>query len=51
MNHTQHPYSDEIRRHLFTQRLERRAEAALSFLLATAIGAGLALALVSWWTS
>jgi hypothetical protein len=45
-NHTQHPYMDE--RH---ERLSNRADAALSFLLALAIGVGFGLALVAWWTS
>lgn len=29
----------------------KRAEAAMDFLLACAIGVGLALALVTWWTT
>lgn len=41
----------EITRHLFTRRTQERAEAALGFLAAVAIGVGLAAALVAWWTT
>jgi hypothetical protein len=46
MNHTQHPYMEEQAR-----RLERRADSALDFLVAIAIGVGFALLLAAWWTS
>jgi hypothetical protein len=49
--HTQYPYSDEIKRRLFISKTERRCEAAAGFLLATAIGVGLACLLVAWWSS
>ena len=45
MNHTQHPYMEQARR------LERRADSALDFLIAIAIGVGLALLITAWWTS
>lgn len=45
MNHTQHPYIEQARR------LERRADSALDFLTAIAIGVGLALLITAWWTS
>lgn len=40
--HTQYPYSAEI---------ERRSEAAAGFILAVAIGVGMACLLVAWWSS
>jgi hypothetical protein len=46
MNHTQHPYMEEQRR-----RLNRRANSALDFLTAIAIGVGFALLLAAWWSS
>ena len=46
MNHTQHPFMEEQ-----AKRLERRADSALDFLLATAIAIGLALLLAAWWSS
>jgi hypothetical protein len=49
--HTQYPYSAEIKRRLFISKTERRCEAAAGFLLATAIGVGLAFLLVAWWSS
>jgi len=45
MNHTQHPYIEQARR------LERRADSALDFLTAIAIGVGFALLLAAWWSS
>ncbi|MFN7302189.1 MAG: hypothetical protein ACK5U7_12015 [Bacteroidota bacterium] len=49
--HTQHPYSDEIKRRLFVTKTQRRCEAAADYLLALAIGCGLAALLVAWWSS
>lgn len=49
--HTQHPYSSEFKRRIFTRRIERRIEAGASFALAIAIGVGLAAVLVAWWSS
>lgn len=49
--HTQYPYSDEIKRRLFISKTERRCEAAAGFLLAVAIGVCLACLLVAWWSS
>jgi hypothetical protein len=46
MNHTQHPYMEEQAR-----RLNRRANSALDFLAAIAIGVGFALLLAAWWSS
>ena len=43
-NHTQ--FATQINRRLFEQRMSRRAEAAYGFVLALAIGGGLALLLV-----
>jgi energy-converting hydrogenase A subunit M len=45
MNHTQHPYMEQARR------LERRADSALDFLAAIAIGVGFALLITAWWTA
>ena len=45
MNHTQHPYMEQARR------LDRRADSALDFLAAIAIGVGFALLLAAWWSS
>ena len=45
MNHTQHPYMEQARR------LERRADSALDFLAAIAIGVGLAVLLAAWWSA
>jgi hypothetical protein len=45
MNHTQHPYIEQARR------LDRRADSALDFLVAIAIGVGLAVLLAAWWSS
>ena len=45
MNHTQHPYIEQARR------LERRADSALDFLAAIAIGVGFALLITAWWTA
>ena len=45
MNYTQHPYIEQARR------LERRADSALDFLVAIAIGVGFALLLAAWWSS
>lgn len=39
------------RQHYKTERLSRRAEAALGFVLALVIGVGIAFALVQWWAS
>jgi hypothetical protein len=41
----------EYRQHYKTERLSRRAEAAWGFILALAIGVGLAWLLVAWWSS
>jgi hypothetical protein len=46
MNHTQHPFMEEQAR-----RLNRRANSALDFLAAIAIGVGFALLLAAWWSS
>jgi hypothetical protein len=46
MNHTQHPFMEEQER-----RLNRRANSALDFLAAIAIGVGFALLLAAWWSS
>jgi hypothetical protein len=46
MNHTQHPYMEQERRHL-----NRRADSAFDFLIAIAIGVGLAVLLVAWWSA
>jgi hypothetical protein len=46
MNHTQHPYMEEQGR-----RLDRRADSALDFLAAIAIGVGFALLLAAWWSA
>jgi hypothetical protein len=46
MNHTQHPYMEEQAR-----RLNRRADSALDFLAAIAIGVGFAVLLAAWWSS
>jgi hypothetical protein len=46
MNHTQHPYIEEQAR-----RLERRADSALDFLAAIAIGVGFAVLLSAWWSA
>jgi hypothetical protein len=45
MNHTQHPYMEQARR------LERRADSALDFLAAIAIGVGFAVLLAAWWSA
>jgi hypothetical protein len=45
MNHTQHPYIEQAKR------LERRADSALDFLVAIAIGIGLAVLLAAWWSA
>jgi hypothetical protein len=45
MNHTQHPYIEQARR------LERRADSALDFLAAIAIGVGFALLITAWWSA
>jgi hypothetical protein len=45
MNHTQHPYIEQARR------LDRRADSALDFVAAIAIGVGFALLLSAWWSS
>jgi hypothetical protein len=45
MNHTQHPYIEQARR------LDRRADSALDFLAAIAIGVGFALLLAAWWSA
>lgn len=50
-HHTQYPYSAAIKRRLFTNSVKRRIEAGAGFLLAVAIGVGLAAALVAWWSS
>ena len=50
-NHYQYPYSAEIKRCLFTRKAERRCQAGADFLLALAIGVGLASVLVAWWSS
>ena len=49
--HTEYTYSNEIKRRLFTTKVERRIESACSLLLAIAIGTGLAVLLVAWWSS
>jgi hypothetical protein len=46
MNHTQHPYMEEQARHL-----NRRADSALDFVAAIAIGIGFALLITAWWTA
>lgn len=46
MNYTQHPYMEAEKRHL-----NRRADSALDFLAAIAIGVGLALLLAKWWSA
>ena len=46
MNYTQHPYMEQEKRHL-----NRRADSALDFLVAIAIGVGFAVLLAAWWTS
>jgi hypothetical protein len=46
MNYTQHPYMEEQARHL-----NRRADSALDFLAAIAIGVGFALLLAAWWSA
>jgi len=46
MNHTQHPYIEEQ-----AKRLERRADSALDFVAAIAIGVGFALLLAAWWSA
>ena len=46
MNYTQHPYMEQERRHL-----NRRADSALDFLAAIAIGIGFALLITAWWTA
>jgi hypothetical protein len=46
MNYTQHPYMEAEKRHL-----NRRADSALDFLAAIAIGVGFALLITAWWTS
>jgi hypothetical protein len=46
MNHTQHPFMEEQAR-----RLNRRANSALDFLAAIAIGVGFALLLSTWWSA
>jgi len=46
MNYTQHPYMEEQAR-----RLNRRADSALDFFAAIAIGVGFALLLSTWWTT
>jgi hypothetical protein len=45
MNHTQHPYMEQAKR------LNRRADSALDFLIAIAIGIGLALLITAWWSA
>ena len=45
MNHTQHPYIEQARH------LNRRADSALDFLAAIAIGVGFALLITAWWTA
>ena len=45
MNHTQHPYIEQARH------LNRRADSALDFLIAIAIGVGLARLITAWWTA
>ena len=50
-NHHQHPYSSEFKRRIFTRRIERRIQAGADLLLALAIGIGLAVLLVAWWSS
>lgn len=46
-HHAQHPYSDEIKRHLFTRRTSARAVAAIRFLFLISIFAGLGV-LLAW---
>ena len=46
MNHTQHPYMEQEKRHL-----NRRADSALDFVAAIAIGVGFALLLSAWWSA
>lgn len=46
--HRQHATIEPIKREIFTR---RRHEVVLDYLLAVVIGTGLALALVSWWSS
>lgn len=50
-NHTQYPYSAEIKRTLFVSKTQRRIEAGAGFVLAMVIGCGLAALLVAWWSS
>ena len=47
-NHTQ--FATQINRRLFEQRMSRRAEAAYGFVLALAIGVGLAAVLFYGWS-
>lgn len=46
MNYTQHPYMEQEKRHL-----NRRADSALDFVAAIAIGVGFALLLSTWWST
>ena len=46
MNYTQHPYMEAEKRHL-----NRRADSALDFVAAIAIGVGFALLLLTWWSA
>ena len=47
MKHSKHFYYPEIK----NERINARADAALGFLLAIAIGVGLAVLLVAWWSA
>jgi hypothetical protein len=47
MKHHRHYHYPEIK----NERINARADAALGFLLALAIGVGLAVLLVAWWSA
>jgi hypothetical protein len=47
MKHSKHFYYPKIK----NERINARADAALGFLLALAIGVGLAVLLVAWWSA
>lgn len=50
MTHRQHHLNSAAQRHELEQRISRRAQAGAEFLVALAIGVGLAAALVAWWS-
>jgi hypothetical protein len=47
MSHTQHPYSEELRRNAFVSRVSRRVKAGVEFLIVMAVFAGLGV-LMAW---